>query len=143
MRFRETEPRPTDPDALDVMDDELPVERPRRPWPLIAASLLLVVLVAVLWAKWSDSRTEADQLRAEVKQVYREAETLRTQAAQAEQRLALSDQQMRSLRAERADLLQRLEAAGGEKPPAKAKPVAKPARKRAPRPNAQPVSTAR
>ena len=132
MRFREIEPIPTD-DAIDSLG-ELPAERPRRPWLLVVASLMLVVLVAVVWGKWAESRNEADQLRAEIKQVYREAEGLRTQAVQAEQRAGLLEQQVRSLRAERTDLLQRLEAAGVEKPaPA---PTAKAATKRPARPRA-------
>jgi len=128
MRFRESEPLTGD-DAFD----EQPAERPRRPWLLMLASLMLVVLVAVVWGKWSESRTEADQLRAEVKQVYREAETLRTQAVQAEQRLALLDQQVRALRAERTEWLQRMESAGAEKPVA-AKPKPAPPAKRPVRP---------
>jgi len=31
----------------------------RRPWALIAACLILVVLTAMLWMKWSDSRRNA------------------------------------------------------------------------------------
>ncbi len=128
MRFRESEPAMGDDDAIDAFGEQ-PVERPRRPWLLMVASLMLVVLVAVVWGKWSESRTEADQLRAEVKQVYREAEALRTQAVQAEQRVALLDQQIRALRTERTELLQRLESAGVEKPAA-AKPKPAPPAKR-------------
>lgn len=109
--------------ALDDLEPEWP--RPRRPWFLIAASLMLVVLVVAVWAKWSESRTEASQLRTEVKQVYVEAEALRTQANQFSQRVTLLEQQVRSLNVERADLIRRIEAAGGEKPPVKAKPVRK------------------
>lgn len=109
--------RQTGSDLAGAFDDASIDERPRRPWLLIAAALLLVVLVAMVWAKWSESRNETAQLRAEVKEVYRETEALRTQAVQAEQRVGLLEQQLRSLRAERTDLLQRLEAAGVEKPP--------------------------
>jgi Tfp pilus assembly protein PilO len=137
MRFRDIQRTPTD-DAIESLG-ELPEERPRRPWLLVVASLMLVVLVAMVWGKWAESRNEADQLRAEIKQVYREAEELRTQAVQAEQRaglaeqrVALLEQQMRSLRAERGDLLQRLEAAGVEKPAPKAGAPKRPARPRAP-----------
>src|SRR4030095_5569455 len=79
----------------DRMDDaELDLRgpdlvRPRRPWALMVAALLLVVLVAVLWAKWSESRGDVERLRAELKTVYAEAESLRTQAAQVQQRVAL------------------------------------------------------
>jgi hypothetical protein len=130
MRYRDIEPLSGD----EVVESfgELPAERPRRPWLLMVASLMLVVLVAVVWGKWGESRTEADQLRAEVKQVYREAEGLRTQAVQAEQRAGLLDQQVRSLRAELTELLQRMESAGVEMPVAKAKAAA-------PAPAKQPV----
>ena len=138
MRFHDIERIPAD-DAIDSLG-EIPAERPRRPWLLVVASLMLVVLVAVVWGKWAESRNEADQLRAETKQVYREAEGLRTQAVQAEQRAALAEQrvaqleqQMRSLRAERGDLLQRMEAAGVEKPAPKPRVPKRPVR-RAPAP---------
>src|SRR5438477_10636593 len=71
--------------------------RRRRPWLLIAAALLLAVLSAILWAKWRDSRTRADQLQAELKQVYAEAEELRTQATRAQQRIAQLESQHRAL----------------------------------------------
>jgi len=123
MRFRDIEPISGD-DTIDSLG-EISAERPRRPWLLVVASLMLVVLVGVVWGKWSESRNEADQLRAELKQVYREAEGLRTQAVQAEQRVDLLEQQVRALRAERTDLLQRMEAAGVEKPAATPKAAAK------------------
>lgn len=109
--------------AIDDLDPEWP--RPRRPWILIAASLMLVVLVVAVWAKWSETRTEASQLRAEVKQVYVEAEALRTQANQFSQRVTALEHEVRALNVERADLLRRIEAAGGEKPPVKTRPVRK------------------
>ncbi|HYU14823.1 MAG TPA: hypothetical protein VEL05_02075 [Candidatus Acidoferrum sp.] len=74
--------------------------RRRRPWLLIAAALLLAVLSAILWAKWRDSRTRAEQLQAELKQVYVEAESLRTQAARAEQRIAQLERDLRALSAQ-------------------------------------------
>ncbi len=76
--------------------------RPRRPWFLIAAALLLAVLSALLWGKWRDSRTRADQLQGELKQVYAEAETLRTQAAQAQLRIAELERELRALSAGQA-----------------------------------------
>ncbi len=120
-------------DAADRWDDhDLRVrerQRQRRPWYLISASLMLVVLVVVVWAKWSESRTEVQLLRAEVKQVYVEAETLRTQANQAQQRVALLEQQVRGLIAERTEILKKLEEAGIEPPPRKVVPK-RPVRKR-------------
>ena len=120
-------------DAIPLLSDErYPFERRRRPWFLIAAALLLVVLVAVVWGKWSESRTENQLLRAELKQVYFETEAIRTQANQAQQRIGLLEQQVRSLVAERSEILKRLQDAGGEPP---AKPVRKPVRRRTPAPS--------
>ncbi len=85
--------------------------RPRRPWVLMTAALLLAILSAVLWVKWKDSRTRADRLQAELKQVYAEAEALRTQATRAQERIA---QLERDLRARSA-------AEGGAKPAPKPK----------------------
>jgi septal ring factor EnvC (AmiA/AmiB activator) len=75
---------------------------PRRPWLLIAASLLLAVLSVVLWAKWADSRDRADRLQAELKQVYAEAEAIRLQATRAQQRIGQLEREIQSLTAERA-----------------------------------------
>ena len=69
--------------------------RPRRPWMLIVAALLLAVLSAVLWAKWEESRVQAERLQAEIKQVYAETEALRTQAARAQQRVTQLERQLR------------------------------------------------
>jgi len=75
--------------------------RPQRPWALIGAALLLVVLAAVLWAKWSESRGEVERLRSELKVVYSEAEALRTLAAQAQQRVTILEKQVQGIRTER------------------------------------------
>jgi len=83
-------------DAMDdtcehgVADDG----KPRRPWLLIGACLLLVTLSVVLWAKWSESRTEVQRLRQELKEVYTEAEGLRTQATRAQERVTVLEQQL-------------------------------------------------
>ena len=71
--------------------------RPPRPWLLIAAALLLAILSTVLWVKWRESRTRADQLQRELKQVYAEAETLRTQATRAQQRIAQLEREGRAM----------------------------------------------
>lgn len=83
--------------------------RPRRPWLLIIASILLAGL-----ATWSgfQSKRGAEQeamLRAELRQVYQEAEQLRTQAAQSQQRVALLEKQVAALTAEREAATKRLE----------------------------------
>ena len=74
------------------------VVRTRRPWALIVAALLLVMLSVVLWAKWSESRAEVERLRAELKVVYAEAEAIRTQAALAQQRVSILEKQLGILR---------------------------------------------
>ncbi len=78
-------------------------QRPaRRPWLLIAASLLLAVLSTVLWVKWADSRNRAAALQAELRQVYAEAEAIRLQATRAQERIAQLERQVHALEAERA-----------------------------------------
>lgn len=73
--------------------------RARRPWLLISASLLLVVLTATLWGKWVETRDRADRLSAELKKVYVEAEKLRTEGVAAKQRIAQLERQLRGRRA--------------------------------------------
>ncbi|HYB41987.1 MAG TPA: hypothetical protein VEL75_09480 [Candidatus Methylomirabilis sp.] len=69
--------------------------RPRRPWFLIAAALLLAVLSGTLWSRWRDTRMHAEQLEAELKGVYAEAEMLRTEAVRAQQRIAQLERELR------------------------------------------------
>jgi hypothetical protein len=77
-------------------------ERPqRRPWALIAACLILVVLTAMLWMKWSDSRRNTARLEKELTRVYKEAEDLRLQATLAHERTVKLEREVRALRAER------------------------------------------
>lgn len=75
---------------------------PRRPWALIAACLVLVVLSAVLWVKWSGTRREAAKLQKELTRVYKEAEDLRLQAALAQERIGKLERELRALHADRA-----------------------------------------
>jgi hypothetical protein len=93
--------------------------RPRRPWALIIASLLLVVLVAVLWAKWSETRAENERLRAELKLLYMEAEAIRTQAALAQQRITALEKQLGLARSQRPAAV--LDDTSATKPAAKPK----------------------
>jgi len=76
----------------------------RRPWALIAACLILVVLTAMLWMKWSDSRRNAARLEKELTRVYKEAEDLRLQATLAHERTVKLERQVRALPAERDGL---------------------------------------
>ncbi|MEX2224115.1 MAG: hypothetical protein WEG40_20195, partial [Candidatus Rokuibacteriota bacterium] len=69
--------------------------RPRRPWLLIAACLLLVGLTVTLWGKWVENRERGDRLAAELKKVYTEAEKLRTEAVTAKQRIIQLERQIR------------------------------------------------
>jgi len=83
-------------------DDPISPRRPettRRPWALIAAGLLLLVLSVVLWGKWRESRARADGLQAELREVYAEAETLRTQAARANNRVIQLERELKALAA--------------------------------------------
>ena len=73
----------------------------RRPWALIAACLVLVVLTAVLWVKWSSTRRDAARLQKELTRVYKEAEDLRLQAALAQERIGKLEREIRALNAER------------------------------------------
>ena len=87
-----------DQDGGPLRDDR----PPRRPWALIAACLVLVVLSAVLWVKWSGARGEAAKLQKEMTRVYKEAEDLRLQAALAQERIGKLEWELRALHAERA-----------------------------------------
>ena len=75
--------------------------RPRRPWALIAACLVLVVLSSVLWVKWSATRRDGARLEKELTRVYKEAEDLRLQAVLAHERIGKLEREVRALNAER------------------------------------------
>ena len=93
---------------------------PRRPWALIAACLVLVVLATVLWVKWSGSRRDAARLERELTRVYKEAEDLRLQAALAEERIGKLERDLRTLHAERAAVAKAGDdKSRGAKPPAR------------------------
>jgi type VI protein secretion system component VasK len=99
---------------------ELEERPPRRPWALITACLLLVILVAVLWVKWSGSRRDGARLERELTRVYKEAEDLRLQAALAQERIKKLEREVRALHAERERLAKPPEEkAKSAKPPAR------------------------
>ena len=83
--------------------------RPRRPWLLIIASLLLAAIAAWTGVQWKQARDYEGKLRAEMKQVYLEAEQIRTLAAQSQQRVSLLEKQVMALSAEREATTKRLE----------------------------------
>jgi septal ring factor EnvC (AmiA/AmiB activator) len=104
-----------DQDAYPLRD-----VRKRRPWALIAACLMLVVLSAVLWVSWSNTRRDAARLHKELTRVYKEAEDLRLQAVQAQERIGKLDREIRALRAERDRQAKPVDdKARGAKPPAR------------------------
>ena len=91
--------------------------RPRRPWVLVAACLLLVLLSTVLWHKWWESRDLAVKLDAEVKKVVAEAEALRMEAALAKQRIGQLEQQIRALSGDRGKPVPKDQKPTNGKPP--------------------------
>lgn len=88
-----------------AMDD---YTRPRRPWLLVIASLLLAGLAAWTGFQWRQGTHREVELRAELKQVYVEAEQLRAQAVQAQQRVSLLEKQVMALSAEHDATTKRL-----------------------------------
>ncbi len=107
--------------------------RPRRPWLLIIASLLLAALATWTGFQWKKGADQEMKLRAELKQVYLEAEQLRAQAAQSQQRVSLLEKQVMALSAEREATTKRIEELEAELTRARQgtkKPPAKPAPKR-------------
>lgn len=80
----------------------------RRPWLLIILSPILALLA--LWAgiEWRNGLDREHRLRAELKQVYVEAETLRLQNAQTQQKGILLQQQVQRLAGEKEEMARRL-----------------------------------
>ncbi len=95
--------------------------RPRRPWLLIIASLLLAAIAAWTGAQWKQAKDQEGKLRAELRQVYLEAEQLRAQASQSQQRVSLLEKQVMALSAEREGTTKRLEELEAELSAAKAR----------------------
>ena len=108
---------PDDDQDAGPLRDERP---PRRPWALIAACLVLVLLSAVLWGKWSGTRRDVAKLQKELTRVYKEAEDLRLQAALAQERIGKLEREIRALHAERDRQAKPADdKARGAKPPAR------------------------
>ena len=107
---------PEDEQDAGPLRDDRP---PRRPWALIAACLVLVVLAAVLWGKWSGTRREAAKLQKEMTRVYKEAEDLRLEAALAQERIGKLERELGALHAERAAAKPPDDKARGAKPGAR------------------------
>jgi septal ring factor EnvC (AmiA/AmiB activator) len=102
---------------------------PRRPVLLMVASVLLAVLAAWTGVNWKRASDQEGKLRAELRQVYLEAEQLRAQAAQSEQRVALLEKQVMALSAEREATTKRIEELEAELARARGRrPAPRPAR---------------
>jgi cell division protein FtsB len=91
---------PEDSDSAEAFQElsrrAMTTPRLRRPWLLIGAALLLALLSALLWLKWRDARTRVDQLQVELRQLYTEAEALRTREARAQQRIVELERELQA-----------------------------------------------
>lgn len=81
---------------------------PGRPWLLVIASLLLAALATWTGMQYKQSAEREQQLRTELKQLYLEAENLRSVATQWQERALLLKQQAAALTVERDGLAKRL-----------------------------------
>ena len=80
----------------------------RRPWMLIAAALVLLIMLAyVLLGAYLPSRQRMAGLEIELTDVYQKEAELQTQLAQALQKGTVLQQQVAALAAERDALLRR------------------------------------
>jgi predicted nucleic acid-binding Zn-ribbon protein len=101
-----------------------------RRWGLITTSLLLAVLVAWAGTQYARSTERERRLRAELKQVYLDAESLRSVATQWQERAMLLEQQTAALAAERDALTKRLRDLEAELAPLKGRRGARPPARR-------------
>ena len=81
---------------------------PGRPWALIVASVLLALIAAWTGVQYTRSADRERRLQAELRQIYQEAETLRSVATQWRDRAMLLQQQASALRLERDALTKRI-----------------------------------
>ena len=112
----------------ELLEEEDEVPAPRRPWLLLILSPLLALLA--LWAgiQWRSGLEREDRLRAELKQVYVEAETLRLQGAQAQQKVSILQRQVAELAGELAGLEKQIAQRNAQQNPSKGRrAAAKPA----------------
>lgn len=113
IRYNPTKPQPERRDMVNEPEEEFEEgeveEAPRRrPWALIIVCVVLAIVAAWTGTQWKLGVDREDKLRAELKKVYQEAEGLRTQTAQAQQKIAALEGQVASLAAEREGLTQRI-----------------------------------
>lgn len=88
------------------MDASAPV---RRPWPLVAATLVLACMVAyVLFGAYIPAQQRMARLEKEIREVYKREADLHLQLAQSGQRMTALQKQVAALRAERDSLAERL-----------------------------------
>ena len=107
--------------ARRIREDIGAAVTPPRPWLLIIASLLLAGLATWTGFQWKKGADQEGKLRTELKQVYLEAEQLRVQAVQSQQRVSLLERQVMALSAEREATTKRLEELEAELSVAKAR----------------------
>jgi septal ring factor EnvC (AmiA/AmiB activator) len=85
-------------------------QRPRLPWLLVAASVLLALLLAyTLFGGYLPAKRRAASLERELRELYAREAELHTKVAQNDQRHALREQQLLAVSAERDALARRLE----------------------------------
>lgn len=85
-----------------------------RPWLLIVASLFLALLAAGTGVAWRRGVEREKQLRVELRQVYREAETLRSYVVQWQDRAEFLERQVSALAGDREALRRQLDALEAE-----------------------------
>jgi septal ring factor EnvC (AmiA/AmiB activator) len=97
--------------------------RPKFPWFLVVASLLLAALLAyTLFAGYLPAKQRIARLERELKDLYAREAELQTKLAQQEQRHALRERQLSAVTAERDAIAKRLEDLERELAAARGKP---------------------
>jgi septal ring factor EnvC (AmiA/AmiB activator) len=85
------------------------VPPPRRPWPLIVASVVLAsALGYVVLGGWVPSRQRLTDLETEIQDVYRNEATLQTRLVRSMERIALLERRVTAVTAERDRLAHRI-----------------------------------